>query len=163
MNMNDLQITKCTLSDYDQIVSDIIDYWGSDRTLYAHHTLWIHEFGDTAYVIKEGTKVLAYLFGFYSQTHLTAYVHLAAVRESLQRQGLGRRLYAHFVEEALRCGCTHLKAITPPFNKKSISYHQSLGMDLLGSPNEEGIPVVKDYGGIGRDRVVFSMKIGGAK
>lgn len=159
----DLQITKCTLSDYDQIVSDINEFWGSDRSLYAHHTLWIHEFGDTAYVIKEGKKVLAYLFGFFSQTQPTAYVHLAAVRETQQRQGLGRRLYAHFVEEALRHGCTHLKAITPPFNQKSIAYHKSLGMDLIGNPNDEGIPVVKDYGGIGRDRVVFTMRIGAEK
>ncbi len=53
-------------------------------------------------------------------------------------------------------GINKIKAITTPGNSKSINFHQKkIGMTLLGTPNEQGINVVKDYSGKGADRVVF--------
>jgi len=51
------------MHEYDEIVKDIVDFWGSDRTLHSHHPYLIYEFGDTAFVIKEQGQVIAYLFG----------------------------------------------------------------------------------------------------
>jgi predicted GNAT superfamily acetyltransferase len=99
--------------------------------------------------------VVAHLFGFISQTRPVGYIHLVAVRNSHKRQGLARRLYDHFARIAAVRSCTALKAITTPANHASIAFHKALGFGLEGSPNADGIPVVRDYSGKGDDRVVF--------
>lgn len=150
-----MQISRCTKSDYDQIVSHIEEFWGSDRTLSLHHPIFIHEFGNTAFAIKNGTGVAAYLWGFLSQVQPTAYVHLLAVRVPYRRQGLARQLYNHFCTYARAHDCTQCRAITTSTNKESIAFHRALGFELTGKPNRDGIPVVEDYFGPGQDRVVF--------
>jgi GNAT superfamily N-acetyltransferase len=150
-----MKITRCTRAEYNEIVSQINQFWGNDRTLQLHHPMFLYEFGDTAYVIRDGGHVGAYLFGLISQTEPTAYVHLVGVRKQYRRQGLARRLYEHFMTHALARGCTQLKAITTPGNHESILFHRSLGMELVGDAAHHGISVVKDYAGPGHDRVVF--------
>jgi len=150
-----MDITSCTKADYDQIVTYIQEFWGSDRTLNLHHPMFVYELGNSAYIIKDGNQVVAYLFGLISQTEPTAYVHLVGVRESYRRRGLARGLYDHFVRFAVIQGCTELKAITTPSNKESIAFHRSLGMELTGQLNSDGVQVIKDYAGPGQDRVVF--------
>ena len=154
-----VDITLCTRADYDEILIEIEEFWGSKRTLAVHHPMFLYEFGNSAYVVRDAGKVVSYLFGFISQTEPTAYVHLVGVRSSHRRQGLARRLYQHFIEFARERGCTALKAITTPGNKESIAFHRSLGMKPLGEPNPEGIHVVQNYSGQGQDRVVFTMKL----
>jgi predicted GNAT superfamily acetyltransferase len=46
-----------------------------------------------------------------------------------------------------------------PTNNVSVAFHQSIGMHPLGEPNEEGVPVVRNYSGPGIDRVVFKKRI----
>ena len=96
-----------------------------------------------------------YLFGFLSQTEPVGYVHTLAVRASARRRCLAQALFGHFVEFARRHGCKHVKAITTPSNLESIAFHKSLGIQLLGEPNSDGIPVAPDYAGRGAARVVF--------
>ncbi|MBI3014948.1 MAG: GNAT family N-acetyltransferase [Candidatus Tectomicrobia bacterium] len=150
-----MEVAGCTMEDFHQIVSHIAEFWGSDRTLHLHHPMFVHEFGDTAYVVKDGSDVAAYLFGFLSQTEPTAYVHLVGVRTPYRRRGLARQLYEHFISVALSRGCKKLKAITTPGNLGSIAFHRALGMEMIGTANEQGIPVVRDYAGPGQGRVVF--------
>jgi len=152
-------ILNCSHEDFLQIVSDIEDFWGSDRTLAFHHPMFIHEFGDTAFVIRQDTKVLAYLFGFISQKENLGYVHLVGVRQDLQRNGLGKRLYRHFIDKLKQKGIFELKAITTPTNERSIEFHSRLGMTMLGLQNEKGINVVDDYSGHGQHRVVFKLQL----
>jgi GNAT superfamily N-acetyltransferase len=154
-----VDIAPCTKADFDQIVSDLPAFWGDERTLALHHPMLVSEFGNTAYVIREGALVIAYLFGFFSQTTPTAYVHLIGVRRTHQQRGLGRRLYDHFRASARAQGCTSMAAITTPTNAASIAFHRAIGMELLGTPNAEGIPVVRDYSGPGKDRVVFHQPL----
>lgn len=154
-----MEITNCSKADFDQIVGDVVDFWGSDRTLHLHQPFLVFEFGTWAYVIRESGQVIAYLFGFPSQTEPVGYVHLLAVRCSHRRCGLARRLHDHFVASAWSAGCREIKAITTPTNSGSIAFHRGIGMELVGVPNEEGIPVVKDYSGPGQDRVVFRKRI----
>jgi ribosomal protein S18 acetylase RimI-like enzyme len=153
------QILHCTHSDFLQILSEIEDFWGSNRTLDYHHPMFVTEFANTSYVIKQNEKVLAYLFGFISQTESTGYVHLIGVRQSSQRMGLGKKLYEAFINKLRQNKIEELKAITTPTNNKSIHFHLKLGMQMTGDQINNGIQVIKNYSGVGQDRVVFRMKI----
>jgi GNAT superfamily N-acetyltransferase len=153
------QILNCNQDDFLQILSEIEDFWGSDRTLLYHHPMFVNEFGNTSFIIKENEKVLAYLFGFISQTEKTGYVHLVGVRQSHQRHGLGQTLYEHFIQKLKNQNITGLKAITTPTNSKSINFHLKLGMEMIGELINNDIKVIKNYSGYGQDRVVFQLKI----
>ena len=150
-----VEISTCTIQDYDQILAALPEFWDRRDTRHLQHVFLIHEFGDTAFVIREGEQVAAYLFGFFSQTQPVGYVHAIAVRPSARRRHLAQHLYDRFIDSARRRGCSHVKAMTNPSNAGSIAFHKRLGMRLLGEPNEEGIPVVSDYSGRGQARVVF--------
>lgn len=154
-----MEIAYCTKADFDQILRDIGDFWGDERTLAVHHPMFLYEFGNSAYVMKEGDLVVGYLFGVLSQTATVAYVHLLGVRRAHQRHGIARRLYEHFIEFARENGCQEIKAITSPNNKISIAFHRRMGMELLGEHDEEGIPVIKNYSGPGIHRVIFHKRI----
>ena len=156
--MDTQQIINCSKEDYYQILSEIKDFWGSERTLVYHHPMFVYEFGNTAFVIKDKDKVLAYLFGFVSQNEQIGYVHMVGVRQDFQKKGLGRRLYEHFIDILREKDIYEIKAITTPANENSIKFHLHLGMTMTGIKNEDGIKVVKNYLGIGQDRVVFKMQ-----
>jgi GNAT superfamily N-acetyltransferase len=149
------EISLCTERDYDQILDDLAAFWDGRDTRHLHHPILVREFGNSAFVVHDGDTVVGYLFGFVSQTEPVGYLHLIAVRSSARRQGLGEMLFARFVDFARRHGCKHIKAITTPANAGSIAFHKSLGMELLGEPNADGIPVVADYAGRNEPRVVF--------
>ena len=149
------EISVCTQSDYAAILEELAEFWDGRDTRHLHHPFLIHEFGNSAFVVRSGPRIVAYLFGFISQAEPVGYVHAVAVRASARRQHLARQLFDHFVEFARRHGCRHIKAITTPSNSGSIAFHKSLGMRLLGEPNADGIPVVSDYAGRGAARVVF--------
>ena len=82
-----------------------------------------------------------------------------ATARSHQGRSIGRSLYELFEARARDRGCTKLKAITPPINSQSMAFHQRLGFHLLGERNEEGVPVVEDYFGPGKPRVVFEKNL----
>ena len=155
-----MEVTTCSKEDFNQVLAELDQFWEHDRTAALHHPTIIYEFGDSAFVIKQGSRVVAYLFGFLSQTEPAGYVHLLSVRRGLRRQGLANRLYAHFEQFARSRGCTKLKAITSPTNTLSIAFHSGIGMLPTGEPDDHGLPIVKDYAGPGRDRVVFIKAIG---
>jgi GNAT superfamily N-acetyltransferase len=152
---DEAEISLCTPEDYFQILDQLPEFWDGRDTRALHHPFLIHEFGNSAFVIRDGSQVLAYLFGFLSQRESVGYVHAIAVRASARRQHRAQSLFDHFVEFARRHGSTHIKAITTPSNSGSIAFHKSLGMELLGEPNADGIPVVPDYAGRGVPRVVL--------
>ena len=154
-----MNVALMTKADFDQVITDHGTYWDSDLTYQLHHPIFIHEFGDTAYVMKDDQTTAAYLMGFISQTEPTGYVHLVAVHPDYRRNGLARQLYEHFIDEARKRGCTKLKATGHPNNQQTIRFHLSLGMKMVGEPNGEGVSVVKDYLRPGSDRVVFVMPI----
>ncbi|MEJ1240960.1 GNAT family N-acetyltransferase [Chryseolinea sp. T2] len=154
-----MNIERCTYDDYVEIISNISEFWGSDRTLNLHHPMYVYEFGDTAFVIRENNRVMAYMFGFYAQTRPMAYAHLVGVRADAQRRGLGSMLYHHFMSLARERGCKTIKAMTGPTNAQSIAFHKKIGMRLLGEINEDGVTVVRNYSGPGVDRVVFEQDL----
>lgn len=157
--METAPIVTCSHADFMQILENLEAFWGSTRTLTFHHPMFLHEFGNTSYVIKENGVVIAYLFGFLSQTEQSGYVHLVGVRQPYQNKGLGKKLYTHFIAYLKKQGIENLKAITTVTNETSIRFHVSMGMQMIGEETEKGMKIVKDYSGPGQDRVVFKLKI----
>jgi L-amino acid N-acyltransferase YncA len=140
-----------TKADFDEVIAHLDAFWGERDLSALHHPLFIHEFGDSGLVIRdERGAVAAYLLGLIVPEQRLGYVHLAAVRNDLQGQGLGRSLYQRFGQLARERGCQTLKAITTPGNTASIAFHRALGMDVAE---------VADYAGRGRGRVVFTAVI----
>jgi hypothetical protein len=82
------EISICTDQDYTQILDELHEFWGARDTRHLHHPFLIHEFGNSAFVIRNGAQVVAYLFGFLSQTEPVGYVHTVAVRTSARRRRL---------------------------------------------------------------------------
>lgn len=160
-----MQISHCTKEDFDNILKNFNLFWEGDdyerlkKLKHLHHPMMLYELGDNAFVIKENEQVISYLFGLFSRKEPLAYVQLITTHQFYKRRGLARLLYEHFIEKAKQNGCIFIKAITSSKNQRSISFHKSLGMNLLGEPNENGIPVVRNYAGPGEDRVVFLKSI----
>jgi len=156
--MNILQMRK---EDFFEIRQNLMHFWGDRHEFFAplHHPMFIYEFGNTAYVIKDNNEIVAYLLGFLAQTSNTAYVHMIAVKPSHQKKEYGRSLYDHFLGYAKSKGCNKIRAITLPKNIASINFHRKIGMKLLGEKNADGINVVKDYSGPGQDMIVFEKEI----
>lgn len=147
-----MNLTGCTKDDYDQIVSELSDFLGHDRHRPLHHPIFVNEFSDCAFVVRDQATVVAYLFGCIASAAPVAYVHL----------GLARQRYDHFTRLAVAGGCRQLRAITNPENAGSIRFHRALGFQLEGVSNAARVPVVEDYGGPGVDRVVFRKSLEGA-
>src|SRR5215831_12358353 len=81
-----MEISICTDQDYAQILDELHEFWGPRDTHHLHHPFLVHEFGNSAFVIRNGGEVVAYLFGFLSQTEPVGYVHTLAVRTSARRR-----------------------------------------------------------------------------
>ncbi|XZF14924.1 N-acetyltransferase family protein [Chitinophagaceae bacterium MMS25-I14] len=154
-----MQIGHCTHDDFIWILQHLTEFWDNERTQPFHHPIFLYEFGNSAFVLREDDRIIAYLFGFISQTGKTGYIHLAAVHHNYKKKGLGIAMYDHFETYARNSGCAKLKAITTPVNTASIAFHKKAGMQLLGEKNGDGIEVIKDYSGPGQDRVVFEKEL----
>jgi ribosomal protein S18 acetylase RimI-like enzyme len=145
-----------TIGDLVAVAGEPREFWG-DRDLPAlHHPLLVHDFGETALVIRgdgekvEGAgRVIAYLFGLLTPTGV-GYIHLVAVREGHRREGLARRLYEHFEAVVGEHGGQALKAFTQPVNSRSIAFHRALGFSATETAN---------YSGPGETRTVFWKQI----
>ncbi len=155
----DYQPQRATIDDFVRIVDERREFWG-DRDLTAlHHPLLVHEFGDTALVIRgdgaarDESRVIAYLFGLLTPSSV-GYIHVVAVRDGHRREGLARRLYEHFEEIAGVHGAHALKAITKPVNVRSVAFHRALGFSA-----SENV----DYGGPGQTRTLLWKEIAPAK
>lgn len=140
-----------TKADFDAIIDGLPAFWGERDPTELHHPMFVHEFGDSALLIRDTQgAIAAYLFGFFLPERKLAYVHIVAVREDQRGQGLARSLYERFRELARERGCEQIKAIARPDNTASIALHRAMGMDAVEAP---------DYSGPGRARVVFSDQL----
>ncbi|HEX4116328.1 MAG TPA: hypothetical protein VHY18_10685 [Solirubrobacteraceae bacterium] len=56
---------RATTADYNAIINTLDEYWGERDMRARHHPMFIHEFGETALVMRDRSgSVAAYLFGF---------------------------------------------------------------------------------------------------
>lgn len=146
-----MAIEKCSHDDYLLIIKDLPSFWGSDRTAKFHHPMFVHEFRNTSYVVREEGRILAYLFGFNSQIGELGYIHLAATREEARGLGYARSLYDHFFSVMRESGKLRIKVVTSPENEASIAFHEHLGF--------ERIELARDYAGPGADRVILEKEL----
>jgi L-amino acid N-acyltransferase YncA len=159
-----MRIERCTRADFLEILKDQEAFWGSDRALPVHHPMLLEEFGDTAFVVRDGPTLCGYLFGFFAQTGAYFYIHLVAVRNAYKGHGIGTALYAHVERLAREAGVASIKAITTPSNAGSIAFHRALGFALVGDAEQNGVRYMPNYAGKECDRVVMvkSLRSGSA-
>lgn len=154
-----MKITTLSAADYERILAELPNYWGDERTRHLHHPLFVHEFKSTAYAIKIGDLVAAYLLGFVARENRYGYLHLVAVRGSHRQRGLASALYTHFFQYCRERDVRLVKAITSPQNTHSILFHKHMGFRLFGETIEHGVPVIKNYSGHHEDRVVMFRRL----
>jgi ribosomal protein S18 acetylase RimI-like enzyme len=148
-------------ADFD-LVSSVMDEWWSGRQVrQLLPRLFFQHFGSTSFVVTEGTKLLAFLVGFRSQSQPTiAYIHFVGVSPEARGAGIARSLYERFFSLVRSLGCTEVHCITSPGNTGSIAFHQRIGFSILsGNGYHEGVPVTLDYAGPGQHRVLFRRSL----
>ena len=145
-----MKIENCTRDDFETILREQANFWGSSRALSVHHPMFVEEFGETAFIIRAESKIAAYLFGFFAKEDEYFYVHLVAVRDDMRGKSLGAKLYEHVEQLCLNHGAQFIKAITPPNNKASLRFHRKLGFDVRGTQELEGTRFTPHYSGKGR-------------
>ena len=146
-----MEIEAFGSEDLHYVVANLEQYWGSStdaqrmaRIRAIHHPMFVHQFGDTAFSIKERGLVIAYLLAFFSQRdEQEAYIHLVGVHADFRRHRLASRLYQNFFQTCAVSGKTRVLALTSPSNDKSIAFHRSLGMEpsLVENYRGDGEPV----------------------
>ena len=149
-----LVIELMTVADLNQIQAQSNQFW-DDRMPPLLHPMFLNEFGDTAYVIRDGAQVIAYMFAFYAQTGPYGYIHHVAVRDGRRGYGLARRLYAHFETAARARGCRSIKAITSTGNHGSIAFHGKMGYAITGHTEQNGVRVSSTYVSPAANRIIF--------
>ena len=143
-------------SDHGPVIAAVDGWWGGRRVADKLPRLFFRYFAETSFAVEEDGELGAFLVGIVGRPAGEAYVHFVGVRPDLRSQGLGRRLYEKFFDEARRHGCRSVRAITSPVNTGSIGFHASMGFEVLeGDGWEGGVSVHPDYDGDGRDKVVF--------
>jgi GNAT superfamily N-acetyltransferase len=149
---------RAAIEDLAAVAEEPRAFWGERDLPALHHPLLVHDFGETALVIRGGGdhtkregegRVVAYLFGLLTPSGV-GYVHLVAVREGHRREGLAGRLYERFEEIARERGAHALKAFTQPFNTGSIAFHRAQGFAATETA---------DYAGPGETRTVFWKRL----
>jgi len=129
-----MHVEQATIDDLTAIVGEQPQFWGERDLAEMHHHMLIHEFGETALVVRsENGRVLAYAFALLTPRRV-GYVHLVAVRDGHRRQGLGQRLYEELATRVRDRGGTALRAITRPENTRSIAFHTALGFSVEEVP-----------------------------
>jgi GNAT superfamily N-acetyltransferase len=148
-----------TKADYDHIVR-VIDCWWEGPIAILAHPVFFYELGEHARVVEEirgdggEREIVGFLLGFISknaQIHGDAgYVHIVGIHPKHRRHGVGRALYADFIETCRRAGCVRMKAITTPGNVGSLKFHEAIGWATVEEP---------DYAGPGRRRLVMTLDL----
>ncbi|MDQ0338430.1 ribosomal protein S18 acetylase RimI-like enzyme [Caldalkalibacillus uzonensis] len=105
--------------------------------------------------------LFAFIIGFVSQSEPNeAYIHFVGVHPQYRKQGLARKLYTTFMDTVRRKGCQLVRCITSPVNKTSILFHTRMGFEIEpGDDTIAGLPVHRDYDGVGVDRVLFVKRL----
>ena len=141
-----MRLERATIHDLTAVTDDQSAFWGGREMRHLHHPMYVHEFGDTALVARDGDGTIAgYLLGFVTVTGV-GYVHIVGVRDTHRRRGIGGLMYGEFERLARAYGARALKAITRPSNTGSIAFHRAIGFTATETP---------DYSGPGEMRIVL--------
>lgn len=147
--------------DFDQVTTVINDWWGGRDMAHLLPKLFFVHFNDTSFIAEENGRIAAFLIGFLSQANPDeAYIHFVGVHPDYRKTGMGKELYERFFDEMKVRERYVVRSITSPKNEESILFHQRLGFEIADGDEEiNGIPVNKNYGGPGIDRVLFLKRL----
>ena len=131
-----------------EVFQDMPAFWGERDMRPLHHPIWLRQFADDAFTVRDGDQLVGYLLGVTRPP--ISYVHLVATRYDRRNEGVGRHLYSAFIAHARQLGASQLQAITTTGNTRSIAFHERLGFSAR---------VVDDYAGPAQPRVLFSLPL----
>lgn len=123
--------------------------------------LFLQFFTRTSWIVEsESGELGAFLIAFRSQDDPTvAYIHFVGVDPELRGASVGRGLYELTFETMKAAGCTEIRAITGPKNRRSQAFHAALGFTAHGDRDIDGVLAYPDYDGPGEPRVVFTRQL----
>ena len=82
------EISLCTHQDYNQILDELHEFWGARETRHLHHPFLVHEFGNSAFVIRNGAhRVFVWLSLADRAGRIRAYGRCANVRPPARPRG----------------------------------------------------------------------------
>ena len=144
-------------SDYRPIVDVVDKWWGGRAMAPMLPRLFFTHFRATSFVAERDLMRVGFLVGFLSQTFAEqAYVHFLGVHPAYRGQGIAAALYEQLFTAARAAGRDHVKLVTSPLNTTSIAFHLHMGFEAQqGDAEVDGVPYLRDYDGLGEDRVVF--------
>lgn len=154
--MIELTYRALTDSDHPDVMAALESWWGgvggeaggAQRTALLPRLFFQH-FADTSQVVRDDSRLVAFLVGFLSQSHPEeAYIHFVGVDPEYQGRGVGADLYKWFFAAARQNGRSTVRAITSVSNTGSQAFHRRLGF-TVSDP-------IADYDGAGGDRVTFA-------
>ena len=148
-----MEIRHAEPADYGRVIGRVNAWWdGRDMAPMLPRLFFVH-FEGTSYVVDDDAEQLAaFLIGFLSQTDPgEAYVHFVGVAPEHRGEGLGRRLYERFCDDARDHGRLRVRCVTSPANDASVAFHKALGFEVER--------VARDYDGPGEDRVLFVKRL----
>jgi predicted GNAT superfamily acetyltransferase len=145
-----MQIRGAEPSDYGRVIDVVDEWWGGRQMAAMLPKLFFVHFRDTSFVAEDDGDLAGFLCGFRSQTFEDeAYVHFVGVDPRRRRAGLARDLYERFF--AAVAPRTTVRAVTAPFNERSLAFHCALGFDVER--------VEDDYDGRGEPRVLLVKRL----
>jgi ribosomal protein S18 acetylase RimI-like enzyme len=145
-----MALERASILDLCEVVERQREFWGERDMAHLHHPMLVHDFGETALVIRgPGGRVQAYLFGLLTPSGV-GYVHLVGVQAAQRRRGLARILYEEFQAIVESRDGVALKAITRPVNEGSVAFHRALGFSVREVPG---------YSGPGEMRLVMERRL----
>jgi ribosomal protein S18 acetylase RimI-like enzyme len=148
-----VEIRHAEPADYGRVIGRVNAWWGGRDMAPMLPRLFFVHFEGTSYVVDDDQgQLAAFLIGFLSQTEPDeSYVHFVGVAPEHRGEGLGRRLYERFFEDARSQGRTRVRCVTSPANGASVAFHEALGFEVER--------VARDYDGPGEDRVLFVKRL----
>lgn len=123
--------------------------------------LFLQFFTGTSRVVEADDGALAaFLIGFRSADEpAVAYIHFVGVDPALREHGVGRMLYEDFFQRMTELGCTEVRAITGPANRRSQAFHAAMGFTAQGDTDIDGVLAYPDYDGPDEPRVAFTRPL----
>ena len=148
-----LEIRHAQPSDYGRVIGRVNAWWGGRDMAPMLPKLFFVHFEGTSFVVDDDEGQLAgFLIGFLSQTEPDeAYIHFVGVAPERRGEGVGRRLYERFFDEAQAHGRKRVRCVTSPANTTSVAFHERLGFTIDR--------IAEEYDGPGEDRVLLVKQL----
>ncbi|MGH9437855.1 MAG: GNAT family N-acetyltransferase [Terriglobia bacterium] len=113
--------------------------------------LFTKHFSSTSLIAEAAEGLVGFLLAFRSPAHPElGYVHLVATRPAWQGRGIAGALYERIFSIFRDSGCSTVRCIIDPGNKRSLNFHQAIG--FRPSPTGPtidvgGVLATRDYNG----------------